>query len=289
MSSVWIEVALEPRPLVVVELGYLAALGWPVRSLPLPTRPPLLANRQARFSMPTTLPSPTLLNRVLAKLPAADLQALLVHLKPVELHQNQVLYDFRGTIDYAYFPTGAVLSALTVMLDGSSIEVATIGNEGLAGHSVALGIMISSNKMIAQIAGNSFRVEARILQDQVANSQVFRNLLNGYHSVFMTQVSQSVACNGLHRVEQRCCRWLLMSRDRVESDNLRLTHEFLAFMLGTRRASISDVLRPLQEAGLIRSHRGEISIQDGSGLESRACECYQVVKDEYDQFFNSSI
>ena len=192
-------------------------------------------------------------------------------------------------IDFAYFPAGAVLSALTVMQDGNAIEVATIGNEGLGGHSVALGIMISPNKVIAQIAGNGYRVEAGVLAEQVAKSQAFRNLLTGYHSAFMTQVSQSVACNGLHRLEQRCCRWLLMSRDRIESDELRLTHEFLAIMLGTRRASVSDVIRPLQDAGLIRSQRGQISILNGSGLEALACECYRSVKDEYDRFFDRSI
>ena len=225
---------------------------------------------------------------MLAKLSEPDYQVLSPHLKPVELGRNRVLYEFRGAIEYAYFPTGVVLSALTLMQDGSAIEVATVGTEGLVGHSVALGIMISPNKVIAQIPGNGHQVEARVLRDLVAKSDSFRNILTGYHSVFMAQVSQSVACNGLHRLEQRCCRWLLMSRDRLGSDDLRLTHEFLAMMLGTRRASISDVIRPLQDAGLVRSHRGRISILDGAGLEALACECYRVVKDEYDRFFDQS-
>ena len=186
---------------------------------------------------------------------------------PVKLAFNQVLYESRGPIDYAYFPTGAVLSALTVMTDGNAIEVATFGNEGLAGNSAATGGKTSPNKVIVQIGDGGLRVEVAALQEEVARSGPFRDLLVNYSAAFMAQVSQSVACNGLHRLEQRCCRWLLMTRDRVDSDDLRLTHEYLAIMLGARRASVTDVLGPLQEAGLVRSHRGRIIILDRAGLE----------------------
>ena len=137
-----------------------------------------------------------------------------------------------------------------------------------------------------QIGDGGLRIESRALREEVARSGPFRDLLIDYHAAFMAQVSQSVACNGLHRLEQRCCRWLLMTRDRVGSDDLRLTHEFLAIMLGARRASVTEVLGPLQEAGLVRSHRGRIIIIDRAGLESRACECYRVVRDEYDRLLD---
>jgi CRP-like cAMP-binding protein len=201
-----------------------------------------------------------------------------------------VLYEFRGPIDYAYFPTGAVTSALTVMQDGSAIEVATVGTEGLVGHTAVFGSgRTSPNKVIVQIGDGGLRIDSRALRREAARGGPLADLLDDYHTAFMSQVSQSVACNGLHRLEQRCCRWLLMTRDRVGADDLRLTHEFLAIMLGARRASVTEVLKPLQEAGLVRSHRGRISILNGAGLEERGCECYQVVKDEYDRLLGGSL
>jgi CRP-like cAMP-binding protein len=224
----------------------------------------------------------TLQNRLLARLPDTEYQRLLPLLQPVTFTLGRVLYETRGPIDYAYFPTGAVLSALTVMQDGNAIEVATIGNEGLVGH-YGTGGKTSPHRVIVQIEDGGLRIAARALQEESANDGALKELLGGYHIAFMAQVSQSVACNGLHPLVQRCCRWLLMSRDRVGSDDLRLTHEYLAIMLGARRASVTEALRPLQQAGLIRSHRGWITILDGSGLEERACECYFVVRDEYDR------
>ena len=225
-------------------------------------------------------------NRLLEKLTAADRGRLEPHLKPVDLALNQVLYEYRGTVDHAYFPTGAVLSALTMMQDGDAIEVATVGKEGVVGHDIAAGSRVSPHRVVVQIGGGdggAWRIEAKILQEEAARSRPLRDLLTNYHSAFMAQISQSVACNGLHRLEQRCCRWLLMSRDRLGSDDIRLTHEYLAMMLGTRRASVTETLRPLQEASLVRSHRGWITILDAVGLEDRVCECYRVVRDEYDR------
>src|SRR4051812_35864284 len=238
--------------------------------------------------MPNERPPPAARgNRLLARLPEAEYRRLLPHLKSVQLAFKQVLYEPRSSIDYAYFPTGAVTSALTVMQDGSAIEVATVGDEGLVGHSAANGGKTSPNKVIVQIGDGGLRIEARALREEVARGAPLRELLTDYHAAFMAQVSQSVACNGLHRLEQRCGRWLLMTRDRVHSDDLRLTHEFLGIMLGARRASVTDVLGPLQEAGLVRSHRGRISILDRAGLEARTCECYRAVKDEYDRLLGS--
>ncbi len=218
----------------------------------------------------------------LARLPEAEYRRLLPLLEPVELDVEQVLYESRGPVDYAYFPTEAVLSALTVMQDGNAIEVGTIGHEGLVGH-YGFGGKTSPHKVIAQVPGQALRIASRDMHEAAVADGPLKELLTAYHVALMAQVSQSVACNGLHRLEQRCCRWLLMSRDRVGSDDLKLTHEFLAMMLGTRRASVTDALQPLQEAGLVRSSRGVITILDGAGVEARSCECYFVVRDEYDR------
>jgi CRP-like cAMP-binding protein len=226
-------------------------------------------------------------NRFLDRLPAASQRRLVPLLKPVELVYNQVLYEANGPIDHAYFPSGAILSALTVMQDGNIIEVATIGHEGLVGH-YGSGGPTSPHRMVVQLGGGAHRIGARELQAASEEDRPLAGLLTAYHIAFMAQVSQSVACNGLHRLEQRCCRWLLMARDRVGSDDLRLTHDYLAVMLGARRASVTAALRPLQEAGLVRSTRGVVIILDGAALEARSCECYAVVRDRYDQLLGGS-
>ena len=139
-----------------------------------------------------------------------------------------------------------------------------------------------------QLGGGGLRIAARDLQTASEEDGPLAGLLTAYHIAFMAQESQSVACNGLHRLEQRCCRWLLMTRDRVGSDDLRLTHEYLAIMLGARRASVTEALRPLQEEGLVRSHRGRIAILDGAGVEARSCVCYAAVRDEYDRLLGDA-
>ena len=226
-------------------------------------------------------------NRLLARLPEAEYRRLLPHLEPVELKVDSVLYEAHGPIDYAYFPRGAALSALVVMRDGNLIEVATVGSEGLVGH-YGFGGTISPHRVVVQIGGGGYRIASRALQEEATTDGPLKDLLTRYSVAFMAQVSQSVACNGLHRLEQRCCRWLLMSRDRVGSNDLRLTHEYPALMLGARRASVTDALQPLQEAGLLRSRRGRITILDGAGLEARSCECYFVVRDEYDRLLGGA-
>ena len=233
--------------------------------------------------MPTPPTAPTSpRNRFLDRLPEASRRKLTPLLQPVDLDFEQVLYEDRGPIEYAYFPTGAVLSALTVMRDGTIIEVATVGREGLVGH-YGFGGKTSPHRVLAQVGGRARRIASRDLQELAEGDGPLGELLAAYRIAFMAQVSQSVACNGLHRLEQRCCRWLLMSRDRVGSDEIRLTHEYLAAMLGARRASVTDALAPLQEAGLLRSHRGVITILDGAGLEERSCECYAFVRDRYEE------
>ncbi len=225
-------------------------------------------------------------NRFLARLPEFEYDRLVPMLEPVLLPIGKVLYKARGPIVYAYFPTGAVLSALTVMQDGNAIEVATVGNEGVVGY-FGTGGGSSPHKVIVQVENGGLRIDSRRLHEAGAGEGPLHDLLMAYQLAFLTQVSQSVACNGLHRLGQRCCRWLLMTRDRVGSDELRLTHEYLSLMLGARRASVTEALRPLREAGLVRSHRGDLTILDGAGLEARACECYFVVRDEYDRLLGA--
>jgi CRP-like cAMP-binding protein len=229
---------------------------------------------------PTSPTSPR--NRFLDRLPEATRRRLLARLQPIELVYDQLLYEIDGPISIAYFPAGAVLSAITVMQDGDMIEVGTVGHEGLVGH-YGFGGQTSPHRVVAQVGGRALRIAASGLQEEAERDTTLRELLTAYHIAFMAQVTQSVACNGLHRLEQRCCRWLLMCRDRVESDDIRLTHEYLGTMLGARRASVTDVLRPLQEAGLVRSSRGVITILDGPGLEARTCECYFLVRDRYNK------
>jgi len=222
-------------------------------------------------------------NLVLARLPAADSQRLTARMRPVSLDFKQILYKHKAPIEYVYFPTRGAASALTIMEDGSAIEVATIGNEGVVGLSVLFAGNTSPNEVIVQIAGDALRMDADVLEQEAEKDSPFRRLLLRYNMAFLMQISQSVACNGLHPIQQRCCRWLLITLDRMESNVVPFTHEFLAIMLGVRRASVSDVLRPLHEQGLVNNSRGAITILDRQGLEALSCECYRKVRDEFDR------
>jgi CRP-like cAMP-binding protein len=222
-------------------------------------------------------------NCLLARLPAAEYDRLRPHLRPTPLKQDEVLHEARAPVEHVYLPTRGVLSALTVLESGAAIEVGTVGNEGLVASTAFLGATTSPHKVVVQVEGDGLRVDAKVLADQARADGPLRDLLIRYHIYFLFQVSQSVACNGLHAVGQRCCRWLLMTHDRAGSDTFGLTHEYLAIMLGVRRASVSLVLQPLQDRGLIAYHRGSITVADRKGLEEAACECYHLVRDEYDR------
>lgn len=226
-------------------------------------------------------------NRFLAKLSNAGRQRLMKHMEPVYLAFEQVLYHATEYIEYVYFPFGAVLSALAIMQDGASIEVATVGNEGLAGHFSICGPVPSPNKVIVQVPGNCYRIKEQALHRELNANASLLDLMGRYQFAFMQQISQTVACNGLHSIEKRCCRWLLMTRDRVGSDEINLTHEYLGVMLGIRRASVSTTLKPLQTAGLLATRRGTITILNAEGLKARACECYKVIRDVYHHIFSN--
>jgi CRP-like cAMP-binding protein len=179
-----------------------------------------------------------------------------------------------------------MISVVSLMRDGNSIEVGTIGKEGMAGAMLLLETDSTPYQFFVQVAGHALRLEASVLVEEAEHSSELRRLVLRYQSAFLTQTMQGVACNGLHSVQPRCCRWLLIARDRAESDELKLTHEFLGLMLGVRRASVTDVLRPLQDAGLVRSNHGTITILNREGLERGACECYRVIADQQKQMLS---
>jgi len=224
-------------------------------------------------------------NRLLARLAPDEYQRLLPHLKLVPLEIKHVVYEARSSIDYAYFPIRGVVAALTVMEDGRAIEVATIGDEGMVGLPLLVGAT-TGNRVIVQVPGEALRMAADALGEEVSRDSALRRLLILYHTAFLVQVSQAVACNGLHSVHQRCCRWLLMTQDRAHSDAFPMTHEFLAEMLGVRRSTVSEVLEPFQEEGLIRCSRGKCTVLDREGLKTGACECYRRINEEFARLFH---
>jgi len=169
------------------------------------------------------------------------------------------------------------------MLDGHAIEVATVGNEGVLGLPALAIVNRSAHRVFTQIAGQALQADAGDLNRELGRLTTFRETITSYQQAFLFQVSKSVACNGLHVIVERCCRWLLMTHDRVNGDDLALTHEFLSYMLGVRRSGITEVLQSLQNQGLIRYGKGKITVLNRSGLEELACECYQCVQDEYNR------
>ena len=201
-----------------------------------------------------------------------DLQIELTDM-PVDL----VLYEPNETIRHAYFPEHGCVSVMSSMVSGSSMEVGTVGREGMLGSVLLLETTTVSYRHFVQVAGHGYRVTTRALQDAAdAHPDLRRDILR-YEARSRTHFMQGMACNGLHNIEQRCCRWLLMTRDRVDGDDLELSHKFLAMMLGVRRASVTDVLLPLQSAGLVKCKRGTISLLDRKRLEARVCECYRIM------------
>src|SRR3954462_284075 len=222
-------------------------------------------------------------NRLLSRLHPSDYERLAPQLRPCAFQQNDVLYEAQSPIDFVYFPHDCVLSGVTMMGDGDGIEVGTIGNEGAAGLTAFLCPTISPNRLLVQVAGEALRIESAILEREARENRTLYDVLVKHHHAFMVQVTQSVACNGLHSLAQRCCRWLLMTHDRVEGDELPLTHEFLSFMLSVRRPGVTASLKTLQDRGLIANERGIIRIVDRAGLEAACCECYGIVVKQYEQ------
>jgi CRP-like cAMP-binding protein len=228
-------------------------------------------------------PATPLRNRLLARLPGEEHARLLPHLEKVSLPYRQILYEPGAAISHVYFPEGGVFSLITPMASSPSVEMATIGNEGMVGLPVFLGADRMPSGAITQISGEALRMSAETFKQQVKRDSPLHDLLQRYTLALFNLVAQSAACNRVHSIEERCGRWLLMTHDRVEADEFSLTQDFLAQMLGVRRPSVSLVASTLQRAGLIRYRRGRITILDRQGLEAAACECYRVIRDEFDR------
>ncbi len=218
-------------------------------------------------------------NRLLNALPPADQARLLGAAERVSLPRGEVLSQQGKAIHKVYFPVTAVLSLVTSLTDGSTIEMSTIGNEGTTAAPVYLGADSMANvTCLCQIPGESLSIDIKAFRDAATQSEQMRTIMDRYVLALLTQVGQAVACNALHSTLERCARWLLTSHDRVRSDEFALTQEFLSYMLGVRRASVTVAARTLQAAGLIRYQHGKITILDRAGLEEAACECYFVMR-----------
>ena len=227
-------------------------------------------------------------NRLLSLLSDSDYERLRPHLSQVVFDYKKSLYEASRRIEHVYFPIDGVASLVLTTADGASAEVGTIGNEGMVGLPICLGDDHAPSSVYVQVPGTALSIDARFFRGELAASRTLNLIMLRYAHAFFNQVAQSAACAHLHRVEQRCCRWLLMTRDRMATDNFLLTHEFLGMMLGVRRTTVTDVMGGLQKAGLIRYRRGHVTILDHEALQQRACECYDHSKVEFDRLLGDT-
>jgi CRP-like cAMP-binding protein len=220
-------------------------------------------------------------NHLLAALPAAEFERLAPHLELVELRLGDVLYESGGRLQHVYFPTTAILSLHYVMENGASSEIAGVGNEGVLGISLFMGGHTTPSRAVVQTGGQGYRLKAQLMLQEFHRAGRMQQLLLRYTQALITQMSQTAACNRHHSLVQQLCRWLLLTLDRMPTNELIMTQELVASMLGVRREGVTEAAGLLQQAGVIRYRRGHITIVDRSRLESRVCECYQVVKQEF--------
>ena len=222
-------------------------------------------------------------NRLLAALPLEEYERLLSNLETVSLTLKQVLYEPNVPIQHVYFLNHGVVSLVNIMEDGRVVEIATVGNEGMIGVPVFLGTDKTPHQSVVQIPGDAIKMKADVFKDSVSQGGSLQSLVQRYTQALFNQIAQSAACNRIHSIEERCCRWILMTHDRVGSDQFLLTQEFLCQILGVRRPSVSVVTAILQKAGLINYSRGRMTILDREGLEASTCECYRIVQAEFDR------
>jgi CRP-like cAMP-binding protein len=227
-------------------------------------------------------------NRLLSLLSDEDYERLRPHLSLVVLEYRKSLYEASRPIEHVYFPVDGVGSLVITLADGSSVEVGTIGSEGMVGLPICLGDRDAPSSVYVQVPGTALKIDARHFRGELERSPALKLIMLRYAHAFFNQVAQSAACAHLHRVEQRCCRWLLMTRDRMPAGDFLLTHEFLGMMLGARRSTVTDVMGALQKAGLIRYRRGHVSILDPEALRQRACECYDISRLEFDRLLGDT-
>ena len=227
-------------------------------------------------------------NRLLSLLSDHDYERLRPNLSHVGFEYKKSLYEASRPIEHVYFPVNGVASLVLATADGASAEVGTIGNEGMVGLPVCLGDRDAPSSVYVQVPGTALGMDAGIFRGELDRNPSLNLIILRYAHAFFNQVAQSAACAHLHRVEQRCCRWLLMTRDRMPSGDFLLTHEFLGMMLGVRRTTVTDVMGSLQKAGLIRYRRGHVTILDHEALQQRACECYEISKLEFDRMLGDT-
>ena len=238
---------------------------------------------ERRLASVTKAPDDPRQNALLAALPTAEWERWLSQLEAVEMPLGKVLYESGSKMTHVYFPTTSIVSLLYVMEDGASAEIAVVGHEGIVGISLFMGGSSTPSRAVVQSAGLGYRLQASLMMQEFNRAGPVLHLLLRYTQALITQMAQTAVCNRLHSLDQQLCRWLLLSLDRLKSNDLVMTQELIANMLGVRREGVTAAAGQLQDAGLIRYRRGHIHVLDRPGLEKRTCECYAVVKNEYDR------
>jgi CRP-like cAMP-binding protein len=233
-------------------------------------------------------PPPTTVNRILTGLPGEEYERISAYLEPVEMPLGEVLYRPNEPITHVFFPNRGTVSIISVFEDGKSVEAGMVGNEGMFGVCVFLGSVSSPLEAVVQLPGEALRMRSDMLLEEFKRGGHLQDLLLRYTQAFIIQIAQTAACNRAHPIEGRLVRWLLMCQDRACSGDLQLTHEFIAVMLGTRRAGVSEAAGKLQDQGVIRYKRGHVSILNRPRLEALSCECYLVVKREFDRLLGTN-
>ena len=228
-------------------------------------------------------------NHLLEALPAPEATRWQSLLEPVELPLGSVLYESGGALSHVYFPTTAIVSLLYVMTNGASAEIAVVGNEGVVGISLFMGGESTPSRAVVQSAGNGLRLKAPAIKEEFNRAGPVLHLMLRYTQALITQMAQTAVCNRHHSLDQQLCRWLLLSLDRLQGNKLVMTQELIANMLGVRREGVTEGASKLQHAGLIQYSRGHITVLDRTGVEKRSCECYAVVKKEYDRLLPHTV
>ena len=228
-------------------------------------------------------------NRLLASLPENQWLRWLPYLEPVEMTLGNVLYESGATLSHVYFPTSCIVSLLYVMEDGASAEIAVVGYEGIVGISLFMGGESTPSRAVVQSAGTGYRLRASLMLEEFNHGGPVLHLLLRYTQALITQMAQTAVCNRHHSLDQQLCRWLLLSLDRLQSNELMMTQELIANMLGVRREGVTEAAGRLDKAGVIRYQRGHITVLDRGQLECRTCECYAVVKKEYDRLLPATL
>jgi len=228
-------------------------------------------------------------NHLLAALPAAEAQRWLPLLESVDMPLGSVLYESGGALSHVYFPTTAIVSLLYVMENGASAEIAVVGNEGVVGISLFMGGESTSSRAVVQSAGSGFRLKAPAMKEEFNRAGAVLHLMLRYTQALLAQMAQTVVCNRHHSIDQQLCRWLLLRLDRMDTDELAMTQEAIADMVGVRREEVIAALGKLRSSGLLQYSQGQIRVVNRTGLEERSCECYGVVKKESERLFHSPV